>query len=112
MNNKNSSPPAPTKNHKTYHAFISHKNDCKPWVRTLAKNLSAQGFKVFLDENEIMSGRKWVPDLYRWLNNNDVGPYQPYLHDPLLKELYWKNLLQKDKKKICLAPFFPGIINS
>jgi hypothetical protein len=26
-----------------------------------------------------------------------IGPYQPYLDDPLLKELYWKNLLQKDK---------------
>jgi hypothetical protein len=31
------------------------------------------------------------------LKNNDVGPYQPYLDDPLLKELYWKNLLHKDK---------------
>jgi len=32
-----------------------------------------------------------------WLENSEIGPYQPYLDDPMLKELYWKNLLQKDK---------------
>jgi len=33
-----------------------------------------------------------------WLKSNEIGLYQPYLEDPLLKELYWKNLLQKDKR--------------
>jgi hypothetical protein len=60
-------------NHKTYHAFISHKSDCKPWVRVLAKNLKNQGFKVFLDELEIMPGRNWIPGVYQGLDNSQKG---------------------------------------
>ena len=60
---------------KPFHTFSSHKNDCKPWVRTPAKKERIRGL----------------------LEKNEVGEFQPYLHDTLLKELYWKNLLQKDK---------------
>jgi hypothetical protein len=35
------------------------------------------------------------PILCELLKVEDLGPYQPYLSDPLLRRLYWKNLLTK-----------------
>jgi hypothetical protein len=33
--------------------------------------------------------------LCRLLEQDDVGPAQPYLFDPLLKRLYWKNIIKR-----------------
>jgi len=60
-------------NNKSYHAYISHKSDCKPWVKTLANNLKAQGFDVFLDEWEIQPGKSWLHDLSLGLNKSQKG---------------------------------------
>ncbi|UCH96131.1 MAG: toll/interleukin-1 receptor domain-containing protein [Candidatus Aminicenantes bacterium] len=73
MDNKHRFQPPPQKNHKSYHAFISHKNDCKSWVKILAENLKAQGFKVFLDEWEIKPGENWLENIYRGLNKSQKG---------------------------------------
>ena len=33
------------------------------------------------------------------LEQNDVGPAQPYLFDSLLRRLYWKNLLKRSETR-------------
>jgi len=40
-----------------YDVFLSHKSDCKPWVKILAQNLKNNGFTVFLDEWELVPGK-------------------------------------------------------
>jgi hypothetical protein len=35
--------------------------------------------------------------LCEYLKDMDLGPYQPYLLNPLLRSLYWKNLVAKRK---------------
>lgn len=58
---------------KTYHVFISHKSDCKPWVRILAQNLKSNGFNVFLDEWELVPGQSIAEGLYRGLKKSQKG---------------------------------------
>jgi len=56
-----------------FDVFISHKSDCKPWVRILAQNLKNQGYKVFLDEWELIPGKSIVEDLFNGLNQSRKG---------------------------------------
>jgi hypothetical protein len=58
---------------KTYDVFISHKSDCKPWVRILAKNLKTQGFKVFLDEWELVPGKDFIEGLSQGIRLSRKG---------------------------------------
>lgn len=57
----------------TYDVFISHKSDCKPWVRILAENLKSYGFDVFLDEWELVPGKSLVDGLYNGLRQSRKG---------------------------------------
>jgi AAA15 family ATPase/GTPase len=56
-----------------FDVFISHKSDCKPWVRVLARNLKTQGYKVFLDEWELIPGKSLVDNLFNGLKQSRKG---------------------------------------
>lgn len=56
-----------------YDAFISHRSDDKPWVRTLATNLQKAGLSVFLDEWELVPGDSFVAALEQGLENSAGG---------------------------------------
>ncbi|UCH94784.1 MAG: toll/interleukin-1 receptor domain-containing protein [Candidatus Aminicenantes bacterium] len=56
-----------------FDVFISHKSDCKPWVRVLAQNLKTQGYKVFLDEWELIPGKNLVENLFNGLKQSRKG---------------------------------------
>ena len=45
-----------------------------------------QAFTPFRREPEAMRR------LCAWLSSDDLGPHAPYLQDPLLRQLYWRNL--------------------
>lgn len=56
-----------------FDVFISHKSDCKPWVKVLAQNLKNQGYKVFLDEWELIPGKSIVDTLFNGLKQSRKG---------------------------------------
>ena len=56
-----------------FDVFISHKSDCKSWVRVLAQNLKNQGYKVFLDEWELIPGKSIVDTLFNGLKQSRKG---------------------------------------
>lgn len=58
---------------KEYDVFISHKSDCKQWVKTLAENLKGEGIDVFLDIWELVPGSSIVDGLYRGLKGARKG---------------------------------------
>ena len=48
---------------RTYDVFLSHATADKPWVRTFAAELEAQGLSVFLDEHKLDPGDNFVLEL-------------------------------------------------
>jgi hypothetical protein len=53
-----------------------------------------QLFTPFMRDNE-----KMRRELCALLEREDVAPAQPYIYDPLLKRLYWKNLLRRSSNR-------------
>lgn len=53
-----------------YDIFISYRSTCRPWVETLAHNLVAQGYKVFLDAWELYGGQNFTRKIYSALNSS------------------------------------------
>ncbi len=53
-----------------YDIFISYRTTHADWVETLALNLKAQGYKVFLDRWEVVAGNRVVADLYEGLKHS------------------------------------------
>jgi hypothetical protein len=87
---------------KTYDVFISHKSDCKPWVRVLARNLKEQGYNVFLDEWELVPGKSIVDGLYQALNQSKKGILMatPEAFEAgWVKEEYHQMMIQKQEDK-------------
>ena len=58
---------------KVYDLFISHKSEYKPWVETLATNLTRQGYQVFLDSWELVPGKSIIQGLYQGLQQSRKG---------------------------------------
>jgi hypothetical protein len=42
-----------------------------------------------------------VERICAWLGQDDVGPSEPYIHDELLRRLYWHNLLRHRGERLC-----------
>ena len=56
-----------------YDIFISYRSTQLTWVELLAKNLKAQGYKVFLDAWEIRGGESFTKKIYQALNNSNCA---------------------------------------
>lgn len=56
------SPTTEQPNH--YDIFISYRTTRRPWVETLAHNLAAQGYKVFLDAWELTAGDNFTRKIF------------------------------------------------
>ena len=54
----------PTKQPAHYDIFISYRTTRGPWVETLAHNLTAQGYKVFLDTWELTAGDNFTRKIF------------------------------------------------
>ncbi len=52
-----------------YDIFISYRTTRRPWVETLAHNLAAQGYKVFLDAWEIAGGEHFTRVIFDALSH-------------------------------------------
>ena len=55
---------APTEPPEHYDIFISYRTTRRPWVETLAHNLTAQGYKVFLDAWELTAGDNFTRKIF------------------------------------------------
>jgi hypothetical protein len=87
---------------KTYDVFISHKSDCKPWVRVLAQNLKNQNYKIFLDEWELVPGKSIVNGLYQGLNQSQKGilvATPEAFESGWVREEYQQMMIQKQQDK-------------
>jgi hypothetical protein len=85
-----------------FDVFISHKSDCKPWVRVLAQNLKNQGYKVFLDEWELIPGKNLVEDLFNGLKQSRKGILvvtSGAFESGWVREEYSLMMTQKQEKK-------------
>ena len=54
----------PKEQPEQYDIFISYRTTRRPWVETLAHNLKAQGYKVFLDDWELIAGDNFTRKIY------------------------------------------------
>jgi tetratricopeptide (TPR) repeat protein len=48
---------------ETFDVFLSHNSKDKPVVRQIAEALKERGLRVWLDEWELIPGRRWIPEL-------------------------------------------------
>ena len=55
---------------QTYDIFISYRTTHADWVETLAHNLKAQGFSIFLDSWELIPGQHFPGAVYQALKNS------------------------------------------
>ena len=55
---------APKEQPEHYDIFISYRTTRRPWVETLAHNLTAQGYKVFLDAWELTAGDNFTRKIF------------------------------------------------
>ena len=53
-----------------YDIFISYKSEDRPWALQLETDLSAKGFKVFLDKKSLRAGTYWEPSLKRAMSHS------------------------------------------
>ncbi|VFN00698.1 MAG: TIR domain-containing protein [Candidatus Kentron sp. G] len=56
-----------------YDLFLSHRGENKPWVETLARNLTDCGYRVFLDDWEIIPGNSLAGQLAAALEASRAG---------------------------------------
>jgi hypothetical protein len=55
---------------QTYDIFISYRTTHADWVETLAHNLKAQGYSLFLDRWELIPGQHFPGTIYQALKNS------------------------------------------
>jgi TIR domain len=46
-----------------FDVFLSHNSKDKPAVRQIAEALEGRGLRVWLDERELVPGRRWISEL-------------------------------------------------
>jgi hypothetical protein len=97
---------------KHYDIFLSHNSENKDWVRTLAQNLKANNYKVFLDEWELKGGQKFVPKLFEAIKDSRMGiiVVSPEAFESgWVKEEYEQMLIQeKDNQHFTIIPVLYG----
>ena len=52
--------------------FLCHSSGDKPEVRNLYQRLSSDGFDPWLDEEKLLGGQKWEPEIAKAVKNSDV----------------------------------------
>ncbi len=55
---------------KTYDIFISYRTTHGDWVKTLAHNLKNQGYRLFLDQWELIAGQSFPAQIHKALKNS------------------------------------------
>src|SRR5215831_96983 len=55
---------------QTYDIFMSYRTTHADWVETLAHNLKAQGYSIFLDRWELIAGQHFPGTIYQALRNS------------------------------------------
>src|SRR5215510_4423700 len=55
---------------QTYDIFMSYRTTHADWVETLAHNLKAQGYSIFLDRWELIAGQHFPGTIYQALKNS------------------------------------------
>ena len=55
---------------KTYDIFISYRTTHSDWVKTLAHNLKDQGYRIFLDQWELIAGKSFPTQIHQALKNS------------------------------------------
>ena len=58
---------------ETFDVFLSHNSKDKPVVRQIAEALRDRGLRVWLDEWELIPGRRWIPALERAIQNTKTA---------------------------------------
>lgn len=63
----------PRRDKGSFDVFLSHNSRDKPTVRQLAEVLQARGLKVWLDEQELVPGRRWAEALEEIIQTADTA---------------------------------------
>ena len=82
----------------TFDVFLSHNSKDKPVVRQVAEALRARGLKVWMDETDLIPGRRWIPALEEaiqktvtfavCIGENGIGPWvRPEIEGALLEHV-------------------------
>ncbi len=89
-------PRRPTLADETHDVFLSHNSKDKPVVRQIAKALTDRGLRVWLDEWELIPGRRWIPALEKaiqtsktaavMVGENGFGPWEQPEYEAALSE--------------------------
>ena len=53
--------------------FLCHSSEDKPAVRNLYQRLSNDGFKPWLDEEDILGGQEWEDEIPKAVKTSDVA---------------------------------------
>ena len=81
-----------------FDVFLSHNSKDKPAVRQIAEALEGRGLRVWLDETELIPGRRWIAALQQALEEtatvavcigeNGLGPWErPELEAALMESV-------------------------
>jgi hypothetical protein len=101
-----------------FHVFLCHNSKDKPDVKLLKEKLQEQGIVAWMDEDGILAGQQFVPELERVLDYAPsaaviIGPhwmgrwqFQEYYS---LFQRYVEHRTQPDQKRLVLIPILlPG----
>jgi tetratricopeptide (TPR) repeat protein len=87
---------------ETFDVFLSHNSQNKPAVRRIAEALKDRGLKVWLDEWELIPGRRWIPALEKAIQTtktaavlvgeNGLGPWEQPEYESSLSEFVDRGL--------------------
>ena len=83
---------------ETFDVFLSHNSKDKPVVRQIQGMLEARGLKVWIDEKDLVPGRRWIPALEDaiqktitfavCIGENGIGPWvRPEIEGALLEHV-------------------------
>jgi tetratricopeptide (TPR) repeat protein len=87
---------------ETFDVFLSHNSKDKPAVRRIAEALRERGLRVWLDERELIPGRRWIPALEQAIQisntaavlvgENGFGPWEQPEYEGSLSEFVGRGL--------------------
>ena len=85
-----------------FDVFLSHNGRDKPIVRQIAEALRLRGLRVWLDESELVPGRRWIPGLEKALQtaktvavlvgSDGLGPWEQPEYEGALSEFVRRGL--------------------
>jgi tetratricopeptide (TPR) repeat protein len=87
---------------ETFDVFLSHNSKDKPVVRQIAEALKERGLRVWLDEWELIPGRRWLPELEKaietaktatvMVGESGFGPWEQPEYEGALSEFVDRGL--------------------